>query len=83
MIQRIREYFTLKAAHTPDVRALANCPDCMAFVRSVAAVRLAKHLACCQTGHGMSQDATIATLARVIRLLDAQAKRNGLRKEVR
>jgi hypothetical protein len=55
----------------------------MAFVRSMAAVRLAKHLACCETGHGMNPDATIATLARVIRLLDAQAKRNVLRKEVR
>ena len=71
-------------AETHYTHTLASCPECLAFVNSVAALRLAKHLSCHETGHGMNQAATIGTLTRVILLMEAQAHRKGLRnKEAR
>lgn len=70
MIRRIRNWFFPQPAHTPNLPALANCPECLAFIRSSAGVRLAKHLACQQTGHGMDAEASAATMAHVVLLID-------------
>lgn len=59
----------------PNTRMIADCPECIQFLRSRAAVRMARHLGCKHTGHGLNQDATLKTLAHVIRLLDAENKR--------
>ena len=73
MIRSIRNWLFPSRVRV-NLHVVANCPECMKFVRSQAAVRLSQHLACRQTGHGMDNLTSNATLAAVVLLIDKQSE---------